>query len=318
VDYEHGHTPQSYTLDFDAIVAGIRRIADPNKTIAFVGMSLPNIDSEATTVAWAEYFLNASNHAPEARDALQYIGYHAYPDGRFPMHSKDDFQHMFDYVDDYVDSKVKAVQAVVDRLSPGTITCLDECGVLGPNVGGQGWMGDPTFWVAGGSYWAYLWVRAAVAQGRNVGVVGQSQFMDSPDREPGVSMMDWSTGNGTAKYWINRLVIESVALGDVFVETTITSPRVHAQGYVHGGGGSGGAGGGRRRVLLINKQNANSTVTVAGAVSARVVDERTSQLPPRTEALAGGRIVLGPYATAIVSVGQQYGTDVVSVSNSVP
>ena len=78
-----------------------------------------------------------------------------------------------------------------------------------------------------------------MAQGRNVGVVGQSQFMDSPDREPGVSMMDWSTGNGTAKYWINRLVIESVALGDVFVETTITSPRVHAQGYVHGGGGSG-------------------------------------------------------------------------------
>jgi len=70
------------------------------------------------------------------------------------MHSKDDFQHMFDYVDDYVDSKVKQVQAVVDRLSPGTITCLRECGVLRPNVGGQGWMGDPTFWVAGGSYWA--------------------------------------------------------------------------------------------------------------------------------------------------------------------
>ena len=64
MDYEHGHTPQSYTLDFDAIVAGIRRIADPNKTIAFVGMSLPNIDSEATTVAWAEYASRAVHFHP--------------------------------------------------------------------------------------------------------------------------------------------------------------------------------------------------------------------------------------------------------------
>ena len=56
------------------------RHADPNKTISFVGMSLPNIDSPATVVEWTEYFLNASNHAPEARDALQYIGYNACED----------------------------------------------------------------------------------------------------------------------------------------------------------------------------------------------------------------------------------------------
>ena len=113
------------------------------------------------------------------------------------MHSKDDFSQMFAYVDDYVDGKVKAVQAVVDRLSPGTITCLDEAGVTGPIIGG---IDDPTYWLAGGSYWAYLWARAAAAQGRNVAVVGQSQFMDSPDREAGVSMLDWRSGNGTAKY----------------------------------------------------------------------------------------------------------------------
>ena len=32
-DYEHGHTPQSYVLEFGAIVAGIRRHADPEKKI---------------------------------------------------------------------------------------------------------------------------------------------------------------------------------------------------------------------------------------------------------------------------------------------
>ena len=75
-DYEHGHTAESYTLEFDAIVAGIRRHADPGKKIQFVGMNNPNIDDEAKVVEWARYFLNASNHAPEARDALDYIGYH--------------------------------------------------------------------------------------------------------------------------------------------------------------------------------------------------------------------------------------------------
>ena len=179
------------------------------------------------------------------------------------------------------------------RLSPGTITCLDESGVTGPVIGG---ISDPTYWVAGGSYWAYLWARAAAAQGPKVAVVGQSQFMDSPDREAGVSMLDWTNGHGTAKYWINRLIIESVSLGDLFVETSIDTTRVHAQGYVRHGAG------GKWSVLLINKQNANSTVTVAGAVSARVVDERSNEGPPRTETLAGGRVTLGPFATAVVDV----------------
>ena len=45
---EHGHTPESYVADFDAIVQGIRRHADPNHTIAFVGMNNPNIDDADT------------------------------------------------------------------------------------------------------------------------------------------------------------------------------------------------------------------------------------------------------------------------------
>ena len=57
----------------------------------------------------------------------------------------------------------------------------------------------------------YFWAKAAISSFyENIPVVGQSQFMDSPDREPGVSMMDWRNGNPTAKYWILKLVIESV------------------------------------------------------------------------------------------------------------
>lgn len=77
VDYEHGYTPELYTASFDAVVQGVRRAADPGKTISFVGLNLPNIDSGVKVAQWATYFLNTSNHAPDTRDALQYIGYHA-------------------------------------------------------------------------------------------------------------------------------------------------------------------------------------------------------------------------------------------------
>ena len=63
---------------------------------------------------------------------------------------------------------------------------LDECGTTGPYFGG---LDDPAYWVASGAYWAYFWARAATSATARVGVVGQSQFMDSPDREPGVTMM---------------------------------------------------------------------------------------------------------------------------------
>lgn len=77
VDYEHAYDPATYTAAFDAVVRGVRAFADPGKTIKFVGLNLPNIDTGAKVAAWATHFLNASNHAPDAADALDFIGYHA-------------------------------------------------------------------------------------------------------------------------------------------------------------------------------------------------------------------------------------------------
>ena len=294
MDYEHGHTPQSYVADFDAIVIGIRKFADPLHKIQFIGLSLPNIDDTTTVVQWAEYFLNASNHAEGARDALNFIGYHGYPTGEYGrIASKNDLSKFFDYIDSFIDQKAAAVQAVIDQLSPSTKTCLDEMGTMGPLFGG---LDDPTYWVASGAYSAYFWVRAATKYGSKITVVGQSQFMDSPDREAGVTLMDWRTGNGTAKYWVTRLLIESVSLGDVFRPTFSSSSVVHAQGFTTADGA--------RRVLLINKQNAPTAVTINGGVSARVVDEVSHQNPPRNVSLVGGVISLGPFSTAVVTLDQ--------------
>ena len=81
-----------------------------------------------------------------------------------------------------------------------------------------------------------------------------------------------------------------------FRPTTVdpaAKPYLFAQGYLTGS---------TRRVLLINKQNANATVAIAGAISARVVDQRSHQSPPREERLVANTIILGPYATAVVMV----------------
>ena len=75
---------------------------------------------------------------------------------------------------------------MVNKLQPTVTTMLDECGTIGPYFAG---LDDPTYWVASGAYWAYFWARAAASTSARVGVVGQSQYMDSPDREPGVTMM---------------------------------------------------------------------------------------------------------------------------------
>jgi hypothetical protein len=80
VDYEHGNTPQSYTLQFDAIVAALWASVDPLHSLRFNGMNLPNIDDTDKVVSWATYFLNTSNHASGVaaftNSSLASIGYH--------------------------------------------------------------------------------------------------------------------------------------------------------------------------------------------------------------------------------------------------
>ncbi len=74
--FRRSYDAPSYTAAFDAVVRGVRTF-DTAHAIKFVGLSLPNIDDADKLVAWTTYFLNASNHAPDAADALNYIGYHA-------------------------------------------------------------------------------------------------------------------------------------------------------------------------------------------------------------------------------------------------
>jgi hypothetical protein len=135
VDYEHGHTAASYTVEYDAIVKGIWRMADGNKSLLFSGLALPNIDDVDKVEAWARFFLNASNHDADVQksfgSAVAAIGYHAYPTTPPYNFTKDpvSLQQVFDYVDDVLLPKVQRIDAVIAGMAPHVRTWLDECGL---------------------------------------------------------------------------------------------------------------------------------------------------------------------------------------------
>jgi len=313
---EHHHTVESYTLEYDAVVNGIRKWADQSKKIKFVGMNLANIRTAAEVQQWATYFLNASNHAIGSRDSLDYIAYHSYPTNRGSYTTDpSSMSALFDYYDSFI-KEVNDTAHIASSLSQGrTGTILDECGTT--KLPAFRNTSDPTsgnlYFVASGAGFVFLYLRVAALRGVALPVVGMSQLMDDVSREPGVTMLDWTNGNGTARYWALRLVREAVAPGDRFVptntrtatRTTTTtttdtgvsssslSPSVYAQGVITAGGD--------RRVVLVNKQYATTAVAVEGCSHALVVDTESGEGPPREVPCgSGGSVDLGPFASAVV------------------
>ena len=143
--------------------------------------------------------------------------------------------------------------------------------------------------------------------------------MDSPGREPPVTMMDWRTGSPTAKYWVLYLLLTEVAQGDSFVETSSSSPAVFAQGFLHGRSvlpqivlevsririltllGFPSPPSSDHKVLLINKLDAPASIHLgSNSCTYRVVDCQSNEAAPRQVNLIGNcTITLQAYATAI-------------------
>ena len=282
---------------------GVRKFADPAHRIKFVGLNNPNIDSAATLLQWGEYFLNASHHAPGVGlDALSYIGFHAYPTNGPYSPNPTSFALLFDYVDDFIATKVLPMEALIAQLSPATEIVLDETGTDMDGVLGAGPPpgNNPRYWVASAAYWAYMWARAAVDCAR-VRVVGASQLMDAPGQEPSVTMLDWASGQGTARLWAVALLVRELAQGSALAAASVAVAGGAAAGALH----ALAAG---DRLLLINQRNAWATAAVAcsagGACacsSVAVIDELTGLQPAREGACGpGNTVLLAPYATAVV------------------
>ena len=53
-----------------------------------------------------------------------------------------------------------------------------------------------------------------------IDVAGESQMVGYPSQFPGVSMVDWNTGQPNARFWVLKLLHDNFGPGDKLVETT--------------------------------------------------------------------------------------------------
>jgi len=82
------------------------------------------------------------------------------------------------------------------------------------------------YWNAAASYYAYLFAQWSLL---GVDVLGESQFVGYPElaelnlapQYPSVAMVDWNSGNGTARYWILKLLLDELAVGQGMMNTTV-------------------------------------------------------------------------------------------------
>ena len=111
-------------------------------------------------------------------------------------------------------------------------------------------------------------------------------------------MLNWTTGEGTAKYWISKLLIDTVDIdNDQAVITRIADvedENIFSQAFISKNG--------RRWVLIVNKRYASVDVFLPGCTGGQmqIINEASGFRPPTEITLTLSRITLSPFAIAVV------------------
>jgi len=214
----HGLTYQTYTQQYDAIVKGVRAVVDPQKNIKFVGLALSGRETD-----WISYFLNPANHDPAALP-IEYISFHFYAscDERTNANS---YKQFFSAADGFI-AEAQNIMNIKNSISPNTKIDLDELGVILPQDTDNNAPPFPlVYWNAAAAFYAYLFANLAPM---GYDVLGESQLAGTPPipqwdimdaQFSGVSMVNWTTGEGTARFWVLKLLIDTFQPGDKFVKS---------------------------------------------------------------------------------------------------
>jgi len=287
VDAEHSTTAQDYALRYDAIVQGIRSASPDTK---FMGMALA---SPGSNLDYIQYFLNPSNHQPGI--PIDYISYHFYAQPTSGDFIADGQYTFFSQADDFL-CTVSSIESIRQSLSPQTKTDIDELGSILPtdNTPEDSVPPPAAYWNLSGALYAYLYLQLTRLQ---IDIVGESQLVGFPSQFPSVSMMDWTTNQPNARYWVLKLLKDSFHPGDTLVETDLNLPNTSdlaAQAFITPAG---------HKLLLVNKRDLATEVPLpdAGTASALTVDLQSGEGPARSVSPAGGNIPLEPFAVTVVS-----------------
>jgi hypothetical protein len=291
VDFEHQMSPETYTRVYDAIVSSIRRVEPQMK---FVGVALagtsPNIFLVENVPGYFEYFLNPKNHKPGI--PLDMISYHFYASPTADQSPEVEQYTFFDQASGFLNS-VRYLESIRQRLSPKTQTDLDELGCIPADDNTVPRKAIPgSYWNLCGAVYGYLYGELARF---GINVAGESQMVGYPSQFPGVSLVDWNTGQPNARYWVLKLLHDNFGPGDKLVDTTSAVPYVFAQGFVTRDG--------TRKLLLVNERDRNFDLSIPGGNGAEnvYVDQTTGFQPPAKVHLNSDQVALPGLAVAVVS-----------------
>jgi len=120
--------------------------------------------------------------------------------------------------------EAQTIMDLKNQLNPTTKIDCDELGVILPGDTDNDAAPFPViYWNAAAAFYAYLFGNMAPMA---YDVLGESQFAGVPaipewdilDAQfSGVSMVNWTTGEGNARYWVLRLLLDTWQPGDKFV-----------------------------------------------------------------------------------------------------
>ncbi len=286
VDFEHNMSPEFYTRLYDAVAAAIHKV-DPGIKFVSGALAAPSVNPK-----FFEYFLNHQNHKPGT--PLDMLSYHFYASPT-PDQNLNNWQYtFFDQADRFLDT-VRFIQAIRQRLSPETQTDTNELGCILPYDTADHLVRPiPNgYWNLCGAMYAYLYAQLAHL---GIEVAGESQLVGYPTQFPSVSMVDWTTGQPNARFWILKLLHDNFGPGDKLVKTAGGSGEIYAQGFLTRTG--------QRKLLLINKRNRPATISLPGAAGSaeQYVNEETAESGVGTARLARDDTALGPFEVSVITL----------------
>jgi len=335
---EHTLSIEQYNKMYDAIVRNIRERVDPNHTIKFFGLSLLGHNEWD----WWNGYLNLSNHEEDVHDAITngYASFHFYAllSSRTNITT---FTEVWSQLNVFL-KEVDTIIKIRDELSPSTKLAINEAGVIPPDDNDNSVEeSPPIYYNMVAAFYTVLWSHLST---KGIDIVGSSQYCGCPsilkwnisDRQyPGVTMTNWTTGNGNPRYWALKLILEStnhnndqIVYSNV-IESSTTSNSELEEVYIQGRITKKGD----RIMIIVNKSYLQQTVLLPSVPSSRIrrennnknivtissnddkgtyyyhvsmVDETTHDGPWKefnlTTSTDGRLLMLNPFAVAVVRV----------------
>jgi hypothetical protein len=207
------------------------------------------------------------------------------------MQPLEDYQYvLFEKANEFL-TKVRFVESIRKRLSPKTITTINELGsIIGSDTGEDI---PAEYWNLSGALYAYLFLELTKI---GIDAAGESTLVGYPTFFPDVSMMNWKNGKPNARYWVLKLIKDNFGPGDKLVATSLGESSIACQAFITKSG---------KKILFINQRNREMTISLPKDIndaSVSYVDVSTGENPPLTEKVKGSSITIKPFAVVVMQV----------------